>query len=60
MTEKLQPGEHVRWNTPQGETSGKVVKKVTATTNVKGKVKSIQERPAIPRSEQQDRRRGGA
>lgn len=32
----LKPGDTVTWNTSQGETTGKVVKKVTATAKVKG------------------------
>ena len=31
-------GDHVKWDTPQGETSGKVVKKETGTARVKGHV----------------------
>lgn len=31
-------GDHVRWNTPQGETSGKVVRKLTRETRIKGHV----------------------
>ena len=33
---KLAKGDHVEWGTSQGKTKGKVVKKVTSTTKVKG------------------------
>jgi Hypervirulence associated proteins TUDOR domain len=36
MTAKLQPGDRVRWKTSQGETRGKVVRKVNAKTRIKG------------------------
>ena len=37
MTEKtFKSGDHVKWGTPQGETSGKVVKKETGTTKAGG------------------------
>jgi hypothetical protein len=32
------PGDQVRWDTPQGETSGKVVRKLTRETRIKGHV----------------------
>lgn len=32
----LKSGDHVKWNTPQGETSGAVVKKETGTTKAGG------------------------
>lgn len=35
MTEPKQ-GDHVKWSTPQGETSGKVVRKQTQPTTIKG------------------------
>jgi hypothetical protein len=38
MASKLKAGEHVAWNTPQGETQGKVEKKLTGTTRIKGHV----------------------
>ncbi len=38
MADKLKPGDQVTWNTSQGETHGKVEKKVTSTTRVKGHV----------------------
>jgi len=38
MTDKLNPGDKVTWNTSQGETHGEVEKKVTSTTRVKGHV----------------------
>ena len=46
MSETLKPGDHVRWNTSQGETRGKVVKKVTSTTHIKGhKVAASKDNP---------------
>lgn len=32
----FRPGDRVRWNTPQGETHGEVVEKVTSRTQVEG------------------------
>lgn len=32
----LKRGDKVEWNTPQGKTHGRVVKKVTSETHVKG------------------------
>lgn len=29
-------GDHVRWNTPQGKTTGTVVEKLTSETEIKG------------------------
>jgi hypothetical protein len=40
------PGDHVRWDTSQGETSGKVVRKLTRETRIKGHVaKATREEP---------------
>ena len=36
MTKDLKAGDKVKWNTPQGETTGKVVKKETGTTRAGG------------------------
>ena len=36
MSDELEPGDRVEWNTPQGKTTGRVVKKLTAETEVKG------------------------
>ena len=36
MNKQLKKGDHVNWNTSQGETSGTVVSKVTRTAKVKG------------------------
>ncbi|WP_294392616.1 DUF2945 domain-containing protein [uncultured Sphingomonas sp.] len=36
MTKSIEIGDHVKWDTPQGETSGKVVKKETGTTKAGG------------------------
>ncbi len=35
-TKTLKAGDKVKWGTSQGETHGKVVKKVTSTAKVKG------------------------
>lgn len=35
-TKTLKAGDKVKWDTPQGETHGKVTKKVTGTEHVKG------------------------
>lgn len=43
---ELKPGDKVRWSTSQGETSGKVVKKQTTPTAIKGhKVAASKENP---------------
>ena len=34
MTKQLKRGDRVTWETPQGETHGKVVKKVTKPTKI--------------------------
>ena len=36
MAEKLKKGDAVEWETSQGKTSGKVKKKLTAPTDIKG------------------------
>jgi hypothetical protein len=36
MADDLKPGDHVEWNTPQGTTTGRVEKKLTSETHVKG------------------------
>lgn len=36
MTEKLNVGDHVQWNTPQGKTQGRIEKKLTRRTQVEG------------------------
>ena len=36
MADKLKKGDKVEWETPQGETSGTVKKKLTAPTDIKG------------------------
>ena len=38
MAKTLKSGDRVAWDTSQGETTGKVVKKVTRTAKVKGHV----------------------
>jgi hypothetical protein len=36
MARTLKPGAHVAWNTSQGRTRGKVEKKLTSKTKIKG------------------------
>lgn len=36
MAENLKPGDHVNWNTSQGETEGVVKKKLMMPTDIKG------------------------
>ena len=36
MAEKLKTGDKVEWETSQGKTAGKVKKKLTAPTKIKG------------------------
>ncbi|MDB5825074.1 MAG: hypothetical protein JWR21_3778 [Herminiimonas sp.] len=36
MAKKLKTGDEVKWNTPQGETTGTVEQKLTEPTAVKG------------------------
>jgi hypothetical protein len=36
MTKELKKGDHVAWNTSQGETHGVVEQKITGTATVKG------------------------
>lgn len=36
MTDELRKGDRVEWNTPQGKTTGKVVKKLIAPIEIKG------------------------
>ena len=38
MAEGLKPGDKVSWDREQGTTHGKVVKKLTATTRIKGHI----------------------
>lgn len=38
MADKLKPGDEVSWDTSQRATHGKVVKKLTSTTCIKGHV----------------------
>jgi hypothetical protein len=46
MADKLQKGDKVEWNTSQGTTSGKVEKKLTSTTKIKGhEVKASKDNP---------------
>jgi hypothetical protein len=36
MASKLNPGDRVSWKTSQGETRGKVIKKLSTLTRIKG------------------------
>ena len=36
MAEKLNKGDHVEWNTSQGKTTGRVEKRLTEPTDIKG------------------------
>lgn len=36
MADELRKGDPVEWNTPQGKTTGRVEKKLTEPTDVKG------------------------
>lgn len=36
MSDTLRPGDAVRWSTPQGTTRGRIEKKLTAPTTIKG------------------------
>ncbi|AVH71700.1 DUF2945 domain-containing protein [Nostoc sp. 'Lobaria pulmonaria (5183) cyanobiont'] len=36
MTEELKKGDRVKWNTSQGETTGKVEKKLTSPIDISG------------------------
>lgn len=38
MAKTLKPGEPVTWDTAQGKTHGKVIRKLTRTTHIKGHV----------------------
>ena len=38
MARTLKPGDEVTWDTPQGKTRGKVEKKLTSKTKIKGHV----------------------
>ena len=33
---RLKPGDRIEWNTPQGKTRGRVTKKQTSPTKIKG------------------------
>ena len=46
MSEDLRKGDAVEWNTSQGTTTGKVEKKLTAPTKIKGhEVKASEDNP---------------
>jgi Protein of unknown function (DUF2945). len=46
MSENLKSGDKVTWNTSQGKTEGKVVKKQTSPTKIKGhEVKASKDNP---------------
>jgi hypothetical protein len=46
MADKLKPGDHVQWNTPQGETQGTVKEKLTSPAKIKShKVAASKDNP---------------
>ena len=46
VVEDYKPGQRVKWNTPQGETSGVVVEKLTSEIKIEGhKVAASKEDP---------------
>ena len=46
MANDLKKGDHVKWDTPQGETEGTVEKKLTAPTKIKShEVKASKDDP---------------
>jgi heme-binding NEAT domain protein len=46
MSDDLRKGDHVEWNTSQGKTTGKVEKKLTSPTKIKGhEVKASKDNP---------------
>ncbi|MDQ3556222.1 MAG: DUF2945 domain-containing protein [Gemmatimonadota bacterium] len=46
MADELHKGDEVEWNTSQGKTSGRVEKKLTSETHIKGhKVAASDENP---------------
>jgi hypothetical protein len=48
MTRDPKPGDRVAWNTSQGETTGRVVKKQTSPTRIKGhKVAASEDNPQL-------------
>ena len=58
MAKQLKRGDKVEWNTSQGPTSGKVVRKQTSSTKIKGhKVAASKDNPQyIVESEKSGRR----
>ena len=48
MAENLHKGDPVKWNTPQGETKGKVEKTLTSAIKIKGhEVKASKANPEV-------------
>jgi hypothetical protein len=48
MATSFKKGDHVTWNTSQGETEGKVIKEQTSPTKIKGhKVSASPESPQL-------------
>lgn len=45
MAKQLKPGDRVEWNTPQGKTTGKVKKKLTAAKKISGHVAKASKNP---------------
>ena len=47
MTKNLKKGDKVEWNTSQGKTTGKVLRKLTSATEIKGhRVAASKDNPA--------------
>lgn len=60
MAGKLKKGSKVAWSTPQGKAVGKVEKKLTSPTHIKGQGRGVEGRSAIPGGQRQEREAGGA
>jgi len=46
VASSLKPGDHVSWETSQGKTRGKVVRKLTAKSRIKGhKIQASKQNP---------------
>lgn len=58
MAQDFEQGDRVKWNTPQGETYGKVKKKLTSSTEVGGQKIRLRGQPALPHREREERQRG--
>jgi hypothetical protein len=61
MASKLNPGDRVSWKISQGETRGKVIKKLSTPTRIKGHTaKASKDNPGILGRERQDAQTGRA